>query len=245
MTMTTEQRTCERHGAYEAFSWARDRWSQCPKCAEEENAREAAHQAARARESKIANALQASGIAPRYWNATLASFDPSTPAQREVLDACRAAAARIADGECDGSGLFLIGPPGTGKTHLGCAMVRAVIEARATCSRIISARAIVCRLRATWRRDSDETEEAVIEDFASLAVLVVDEVGIGFGTEGEQVQLFDVLDARYRHRQPTVILSNLNHPALRQSLGDRLYDRLREGAQTLVCDWASYRGRHP
>jgi len=39
-----------------------------------------------------------------------------------------------------------------------------------------------------------------------------------------------------------VVLSNLSPAELKTAMGDRSYDRLREGTKLLVCDWESHRG---
>jgi DNA replication protein DnaC len=85
-------------------------------------------------------------------------------------------------------------------------------------------------------------EVDMLDDFARASLLVIDEIGVGFGSEAEQVQLFDIIDARYKHRRPTILLSNLPAKDLKTALGERAYDRLREGSQILVCQWGSYRG---
>ena len=54
-----------------------------------------------------------------------------------------------------------------------------------------------------------------------------------------------VIDERYKRRRPTVVISNLTVPAVKEAIGDRLYDRLREGATVLACDWSSHRSVKP
>jgi DNA replication protein DnaC len=39
------------------------------------------------------------------------------------------------------------------------------------------------------------------------------------------------------------VISNLTPQLVKGFLGDRLFDRLRERAQVLACDWPSYRGK--
>lgn len=74
---------------------------------------------------------------------------------------------------------------------------------------------------------------------------MLDDVGAGHGSEAELVQLLEIVDLRYRLEKPTVVLSNLVATALKPALGDRLYDRLREGATIKACNWASMRGEFP
>ena len=99
-------------------------------------------------------------------------------------------------------------------------------------------------IRETWRRNSEQSENAVIEKYRGTGLLILDEVGVSFGSEAEKVQLFDVLDGRYRDMRPTVIVSNLNGNELKKALGPRLYDRLmHNGSDVVLFDWDSFRPR--
>ncbi|GAB3768310.1 ATP-binding protein [Ramlibacter monticola] len=235
----TEQRECTDHGQYQSHRFFGQHWSNCPHCSEEQDIARRLESETRQRKERQEKMLRRSGIAGRFEGARFENFRAVTAAQEEVL---RAAENFVSCFEChQGGGMWLIGRPGTGKTHLGCAMVRGVIESYGMPASICSARGIVRRLRASWRKGATETEEDAIEEYSSDALLVIDEVGNGFGTEGEQLQLFDVVDLRYQYRCPTVLLSNLNVPLLRVALGERVFDRLREGVRVLTCDWASHR----
>jgi DNA replication protein DnaC len=242
MTAVTEQRSCEKHGSYKSAQLYRQVWTPCKACVDEraEEDRRRQEECARQELDSRKQALMGeSGVNGRYVEATFDSFKATTKEQRRVLQACREFADTF--NRQQGGGLWLIGPPGSGKTHLGAAIARAVIEQHARGAKIASAREILRRLRDTWHRGADETEAAVIDELGEVSLLILDEVGAGFGTEAEQVQLFDVIDRRYTLKRPTVLLSNLNQPRLRTALGDRAYDRLREGATVLVCDWPSHR----
>lgn len=74
-----------------------------------------------------------------------------------------------------------------------------------------------------------------------MGLLVLDEIGAGFSSDAERVQLFDVIDMRYKLGRPTVVLSNLTAKDMRPILGERTFDRLREGATLLTCSWPSHR----
>ena len=74
-------------------------------------------------------------------------------------------------------------------------------------------------------------------------LLILDEVGVQFGSDTEKLILFDVLNERYEKRRPTLVLSNLSLPDVEQYLGERIFDRLREdGGEAVVFDWESHRG---
>lgn len=235
---------CDKHGPYDSTLLYRDLWSRCPACSEEmtrlreENYR--ASEAARLAERQR-HWLAESGLRGRFLDATFSTFVPGDKKQATVLKACQSYVETLDTSTW--RPLWLIGPPGTGKTHLGAAMVQACIAVRQRDAWVDTPRGIVRNLRSTWRKDSDTSEDAVIDAYGAVPLLVLDEVGVGFGSDGELVQLFEVIDRRYQMRRPTVLISNLAAKDLRTALGDRIFDRLREGATVLVCNWTSHRGR--
>lgn len=246
--LATREETCATHGVFESVNYVGARWSGCPTCAKAEREEQKRKADAAERRERTDARMAISGIQGRFLSARFDNFEAATPEQGKVLDTCRQYAANV--GWKSGSGLWMIGPPGTGKTHLGCAMVRHVIEDRDAEAAIYSGREIIRMLRSTWSKSgSDRTmdgratsEEGLINDLGWMPLLVIDEIGVGFGSEGEQVQLFDIIDLRYKHQRPTVLLSNLTAKEVKQTIGERAYDRLREGAQVVACGWPSHRG---
>lgn len=219
---------CATHGAFTSRRYTTvrgDFWSDCESCTRE-------HEKAQTR-------IRASGLEGRFLEATFDSFVATTQQQRQVLDACREWVAELRTNSW--RPLWLIGPPGTGKTHLLSAITRATIVSRQATACAAAAREIVRTLRDTWRRGSDRSEESVIDGYIAPAVLAIDELGVGFGSEAEAVQLLDVVDGRYTRRRHVVVASNLNRPGLQKALGERIVDRLAENATVLVCDWPSFR----
>lgn len=180
------------------------------------------------------------GLAGRYRIATFDTYMATSAAQKGVLANCRRFAESVE--RDDGGGLMLLGPCGTGKTHLLAAIALHLGFERLASARLVKPRSIVRRLRDTWGKGACESEADVIDDLSQdVDVMLLDEVGVGFGTEAEITQLYEVIDARYVLNRPTVVSSNLNLPALKAAVGDRIFDRLREGSQVLAMDWPSHR----
>lgn len=269
----TEARQCEKHGEYTARRIIGSRFSGCPTCLKDSNeahergieAQRIADAAAR-RVRRIAALQRDSGLVGRQTRATFDNYKATSPKQKAILADCQAYMAQFQKGkDIPTTSLWLLGKPGTGKTHLGAAMVNHLVNTHATPARMHSGQEIIRMLRATWNKDRKteevwiehadgdghmETvhpvcEDALIHDIAHCTLLVLDEIGVGHGSNSEFVQLFEVLDLRYKLEKPTVLLSNLNLAGLKAALTDRVFDRLREGATVKACDWDSYRGEFP
>jgi DNA replication protein DnaC len=227
--------TCPTHGDFESRNLCGPIWSRCPTCEGDSVAEYEAEE----RRERMHKRLERSGLRGRYADSTFANFVADTKERRAVLTACRAYTENFT---AAAGGLWLIGPPGTGKTHLGAAMVNDLIRERNTAAMLFSGREIIRQLRATWHTDSALSEADVLARLGLVPLLVIDEIGVGSGSDVEHAQLFDVVDERYVHGNPTVILSNLPAEQLKQAMGHRAYDRLREGAKLLSCNWESRRG---
>jgi DNA replication protein DnaC len=248
-----ESRKCANHGEYTAtikrLPWGRNgetSETRCPMCESEHEERrkqqEINYQETQRRE-RIAINRKAAGIPERFAGCSFENYAASTPKQQQALTSANNFAEHFDVVQEDGSSLALCGKPGCGKTHLACAIGNRVLEA----GRTVIYTTVIELLRAirdTWRRNSERSENAVIEKYRCVGLLILDEVGVSFGSEAEKVQLFDVLDGRYRDMRPTVIVSNLNGNDLKRALGSRLYDRLmHNGSDVVLFDWDSFRPR--
>lgn len=188
--------------------------------------------------------LLCSGLRGRFLRASFENFVATSTEQRHARATCQNFAETLDPNRWGAP--WLIGAPGSGKTHLGAACVRHVIEHLGLSAQLASARDIVQHLRSSWGANASpmRTEQMLVDDLVSFALLVIDEVGVGFGSDAELVQLYSVIDARYSEEKPTMLISNLNQPSLKAAIGDRLFDRLQERAQVLPCAWPSHRGSY-
>jgi DNA replication protein DnaC len=100
-------------------------------------------------------------------------------------------------------------------------------------------------IKSAFNKDSETTEQDQINKFASeVDLLILDELGMDYGTDFNKALLFEVLNNRYANQKPSILISNLDTSALRDYMGERLFDRMREnGGKLLAFVWDSHRGK--
>lgn len=189
------------------------------------------------------NTLKRCGVSPRYLGLAFDDFRADTDAKAAVL----ATARRVVD-EWDsvlasGESFVFSGRLGTGKTHLAATIVQALIEKDVLRVRYVSALDMIRMVRETWRRDSDTSEIELLDRMAGYDLLVLDEVGVQYGTDAEKITTFDVINRRYQNVVPTIVVTNLNKSGLKEFVGERTFDRLRDPGTWVSFEWGSERGK--
>lgn len=239
-----EVRTCETHGEYESKNYIGRVWSQCPECSAKAAAEERRKEELASREA-IANAWRQrignSGIPSRFSDRTLETFVAANSGQQRALEFAISYASEFDGVLKTGRSALFCGKPGTGKTHLAIGIGLKIMQERRTVLFVTVMRAIR-RVKSTWDRGSSETETQAIAVMTSPDLLILDEIGIQFGSETEKNILFDVINDRYESRKPTLLLSNLTPKEVQTFLGERVFDRMREdGGVCIPFDWQSHR----
>lgn len=238
---------CDTHGNFESVNYFGSIWSKCLECEKEAQERESAETAAKER----ADALEAwqqrlgrSGIPKRFQDRTLKNFVAETPAQKRNLAFATAYADGFDAALRTGRSALFIGLPGTGKTHLAAGIGLRLMHRDKRSVLFTTVVRAIRRVKDTWSRGSDMTEAQAVASLVYPDLLILDEVGVQFGSDTEKLVLFDVLNERYEECKPTLMLSNLTVDEIKGYLGERVFERMREGGgQAVVFDWESYRGK--
>lgn len=194
------------------------------------------------RENEAKAVLQRAAIPPRFRDRTFAHFQARSGPQHRALEVAESYAEGFKSTFLpSGTSLMFVGKPGTGKTHLACAILHALVsqDVFGTYCTVPDA---LRRIKDTWSRSSTEHERDALRRFTRPDLLVLDEVGVQFGSEAERLILFEIINGRYELVKPTIVVSNLDRKGVEENLGYRCVDRLSEGGgQCVVFDWESHR----
>lgn len=244
----TEKRKCIKHNvAYTSTNYIGEHWTECPKCmieirdAEAKKQIERDKQAALEREQRRwAAKIGSAAIPERFKDRTLDSYVAKTSGQKKALAFAREYAENFDQVMRTGRSAVFVGKVGTGKTHLAVGIALSIMQQQKS-PVFVTVQRLIRRVKDSWRT-KEETETEVINAFALPDLLILDEVGVQFGSEFEKQVLFDVLNERYEKLKPSILLSNIPSEQLSDYLGERVTDRLRENGGALIgFNWDSYR----
>ena len=244
----TKLEICVTHGDFESRNVFGKVWTGCPICAahaQAERDREEEEKASVERHRVWQRKLRNAGIPERFRDRTLESYRVTCDGQRLALNFAKAYADGFDDVLKAGRGAIFCGSPGTGKNHLAIGIGLQVM-AQNKIVQYTTVQRMMRSIKDAWRKDSVLSESDVIDALVEPDLLIIDEIGVQYGSKFEQDQIFDILNERYEKRRPVLLLSNLTKDEVKAFLGERIYDRLREdGGQAISFKWESYRGvRH-
>jgi DNA replication protein DnaC len=247
--MHDQEQACPTHGSYLSrylgnIGLGRPVWTSCGQCEEDRLAADAERR--KLAEADLAAAAwvekqQRAGIPERFRDRSLDSYAATTDGQKAALRWATEYAHQFDEVLASGRSMLFLGRPGTGKTHLGCAIGNYLLRKGATVYYSTVQRAMR-RIKDTWNRDSAELEGDAIRAMTGPDLLILDEIGVQFGSDTEKNLTFDLLNERYERLKPTLLLSNLAKEDVARFLGERVMDRLREdGGRVITFDWESHR----
>lgn len=208
----------------------------------------------RDKEEKIQKLLKHSGlpVTPRYQNCNFDNYKPYTQEQKTALSIAKSYAKNFDKYINSGTGLYIEGTNGTGKTHFAVAIARYIIETfgyKVKCNTLIE----ICNdIRRTYD-NSDMAEDDIIQSYCKIPLLIIDDLGKEKPTEWNQQILYSIINNRYNLMKPTIITTNFNEDMLNIRLtpydsdntnAAAIISRLRETTQLITMAWDDYRGSY-
>jgi DNA replication protein DnaC len=127
-----------------------------------------------------------------------------------------------------GTGLWLSGDVGTGKTTLAMLVSSAAVEVGRSVA-IYSLPRLLARIRRTY--DADPSEDSYLQFFerlTSVDLLHIDDLGAEKRSDWVLEQLYAIVDERYEAERTMVVTTNLDEAALEEQIGPRTVSRLVE-----------------
>jgi DNA replication protein DnaC len=157
-------------------------------------------------------------------------------------------AARIV---ASGGIVVLYGGNGTGKTRMAYEIAKEVkapnsshkvnMTTKYHLPAYTTAVNLFMEIRDTYNRDSDTSERRVVERYTDASILVIDEIQERGETPFEDRKLTQIIDLRYQHEKPTILISNYSREQFAKALSPSVLDRIRENGKGLHFDWTSFR----
>lgn len=197
---------------------------------------------------KIFQDKEAIMFGPRFRNADFDNYELYAGAEQEqVLRACRGYADHLDNMRTSAvNSLFLCGNSGTGKNHLAYSVGRRVVR-KGWEIETVTFMSIMRQIKTSWDRRDVMNEQEVISKYQTIPFLILEELGVSYGTKNEKVILFELIDGRYKRNLPTIYTTNMNQEEFRAFADfdekERIWDRLLETCAILHFSWDSYRQR--
>ncbi len=194
----------------------------------------------------------------KFLDRTLERYEGMSPDQKIARARARRFVDEFVPGASGQRALLFCGPPGSGKTHLLCAMLRELVASKGVRGRYEEFFLLLSDIRDGFSRGLSSREW--LEPLREVDVLAIDEIGKGGkNREFEQGVLDEIISVRYNAGRPTLLATNYPRPGttrwefrsdgqsaenLEQRVGPRIYSRLHEMCDLIDIDGPDQRKDH-
>ncbi len=144
----------------------------------------------------------------------------------------------------DPQNLIFSGSYGIGKSHLACAIASYLME-KGYSAIFISVPKLLTKLKATYNRNSEHTEDDLLSMIETVDCLILDDIGAEYGSDHHSwatSKVFEVVDSRIGKH--TIYTTNLNGEALQEKIGPRNFSRMMQDTEVITMHGEDYRLRN-
>lgn len=242
MTDSHSSKLCEHCGnevqAIPVDLFGKKRWVQ-PICKCEQDVKKAEWQRIikAKEENEIRSLFSISNVGEKYLNASFENFNVR-PGAENAFKVAKHYAEHFE--EFGSESIMLWGDVGNGKTHLAAAIHNYLIAQGKTVV-FISMPELLSKIRATFNRDNNESEQQIMKALMICDLLIIDDLGAEKISDWVLDTIFQIIDGRGRRERPILATSNLNPKDLPNRIEKRIPDRLVEMSQPIENKATSYR----
>lgn len=183
-------------------------------------------------------------LGERYAFATLTEFHIYDKAQQPIIDRLTDFAQNMPTILTDSPQLVFYGPPGTGKDHLLAALLKIALYRHRLTVRWFDGGELFDAFYVALKADDGAELVKLHKELHRPQILAISDPQPPSGNLSEsQVRRFrDLVDARYRRGLATWLTTNVDSAKMAAGIFTRpVWERLRESAAVIECDWPSYR----
>jgi DNA replication protein DnaC len=195
-------------------------------------------------------------INPRLKECAFDNYEPETEELQKAKSICQRYANNFK--RDNPVNLILIGPYGTGKSHMSVSILKAVVEKGMNTKEpfqglFISTPKLMTKLKSTYNKKSDHTENELLETIEKVDLLILDDIGAELkemesnpdeekkANQWAVGKLFEIVDGRIGKH--TIYTSNFEYGRLMSLYGERNFSRMMENTHPLKMNGENYRLR--